>query len=286
MAETRNDLSGARDRIRESAKWLTASVGAVAAVLVAGTQLSSIGSLALGSTRFWVVVVGGLLALAGVGAVLWSTIAALTAPAVGLHALTGAKPPPGVEDALADPYLLAGRADAAALAADYRDAIAARAQAFREHYADPDDQALRTAAQIADADVTHLDGLVGTLLDVTAYQALAQQWRRSRTTLVAGAAVAAIGISMVAWAANPPEGGAAGSAASPAVLTAPEEATLQLTDAGRAALSEKLGPSCDLDGSLEALVLDMGDAGADVVVTADDCTPTRLLLVPAWGAVG
>jgi len=219
-------------------------------VLVAGTQLSSIGSLALGSMRFWVVVVGGLLALAGVGAVLWSTIAALTAPAVGLHAVTGTNPPAGVEKALADPA----------------------------------DEARRTAAQVADADVTHLDGLVGTLLDVTAYQALAEQWRRSRSTLVVGAAVAAIGISMVAWAANPPDG-AAGTSVSPAVLTAPEPGTLRLTQQGRDALSTTLGSDCDVTVPLEVMVLAPTAIGPDVMVTADDCRPSRFVLVPAWGTV-
>ena len=284
MAET-SDLGAARGRIRETAKWLSVSVGAVAGVLVAGLQLSSIGSLALWSGRFWCAIVGASLAVAGAGFVLSRTIDTMAAPALALHELTSKKPPEGVGPALADRALRGDHDDVSALQEAYMAAISARDQAFRNHYGKPDDRALGTAADVADAQAVVLSETVGSLLDVASYQALAHRWRAARRAVIGGAALAAVGIGAFAWATNPPEG-AAGTAVEPAVLTEPQPGTLRLSSAGQEALADALGAACLADGPLEALVLGTTGAGPDVLVESEGCDPVRFVLVPAWGTVG
>lgn len=51
-----NPFSSAVDQMHATAKWIIGIFGAIGAVLVAGTQLSSMGQLALGDVRLWVTV--------------------------------------------------------------------------------------------------------------------------------------------------------------------------------------------------------------------------------------
>ncbi|MGW5740810.1 pentapeptide repeat-containing protein [Amycolatopsis sp. NPDC003861] len=68
-AESTTQLSSAREIIRSAAKWFIASLGGIGVVLIAGSQLSSIGSLPVDSTRFYFAVAG---VIAGLAAILWA----------------------------------------------------------------------------------------------------------------------------------------------------------------------------------------------------------------------
>jgi len=57
------ELAAATDRIRETAKWLVGTFGAIAAALLVGLQLSDIGELE-GSDRTWAVIAAGAALLA------------------------------------------------------------------------------------------------------------------------------------------------------------------------------------------------------------------------------
>src|SRR5512144_1087454 len=92
-------LVGAADRIRETAKWLTVSLAAIGGVLVAGTQLSDIGSLEPGSDRFRVAIVAAVVAATGSALVLWATTSTATVSAVSLIDLASNDPPPGTSQA-------------------------------------------------------------------------------------------------------------------------------------------------------------------------------------------
>lgn len=69
----------ANARVRETAKWLIASYAAVGAALLAGSQLSSIGKLDLSSGRFWVAAAGILVGVAGVAWAIWLAVQILVA---------------------------------------------------------------------------------------------------------------------------------------------------------------------------------------------------------------
>ena len=66
-------FQSANERIRDAAKWLIAASAAVGAILVAGSQLSSIGRLQPGP-RLWVAIAGAVLALWGVVAAIWTAV--------------------------------------------------------------------------------------------------------------------------------------------------------------------------------------------------------------------
>jgi hypothetical protein len=97
-SETAQPISGsAADRIRETAKWLIASFAAVGAVLVAGSQLSSVGSLRASDARFWLALVGVVIALTAVVIAIGKVVDVLVTPPLSLKTL--AKPHPN-DDAM------------------------------------------------------------------------------------------------------------------------------------------------------------------------------------------
>ncbi len=99
-----------------------------------------------------------------------------------------------------------------------------------------------------------------------------------------GAAAAACGVGVFAWAANPPED-AEGTAALPAVLSQASPGRLGLSAAGRDALASALGPDCPLAEPLAVARLGRVGDGHDIVVQQPPCRPARLLLTPQWGTV-
>jgi hypothetical protein len=64
-----NELTAARDLVRSAAKWFIAGLGAIGAVLVAGSQLSSVGGLSPGSPRLYLAIAG---VIVGLLAILWA----------------------------------------------------------------------------------------------------------------------------------------------------------------------------------------------------------------------
>lgn len=69
------NLSADREAIRNVAKWYVAALGAIGAIVLAGSQLSSIGALSLDSARLWLAVAG---IVVGLSAILWAISAVVT----------------------------------------------------------------------------------------------------------------------------------------------------------------------------------------------------------------
>jgi hypothetical protein len=283
MADEKSPLDAASERIRETAKWLTVSLAALGGVLVAGSQLSDIGSLELWSSRFWTAVVGAGLAAAGSGIILVATINTAASPVVTLKELA-AKTPKGAEAAVRDETLLEGYPSVAALRSAYSKAIERRKQTYNAHLKDTADAAARSAFATADARAVALNTVSRTLVAVAAYRELARLWRLARITIVCGGVIAALGVGVFAWAANPPDKVVA-SSAEPAVLATPEKAQITLTAAGREALRTQLGASCVLTLPITSLKLGSTDAGPDALIQQDGCTSIRFVLVAAWGSI-
>jgi hypothetical protein len=63
------ELVAARDLVRSAAKWFIAGLGAIGAVLVAGSQVSSVGALSPGSARLYLAIAG---VIVGLLAILWA----------------------------------------------------------------------------------------------------------------------------------------------------------------------------------------------------------------------
>lgn len=272
-------------RIRETAKWFAVSLAGIAAILVAGSQFSNIGSLEVFSVRMVVAVVGALLAAVAAVLVLQSTSSAMATPAVSLDDLAKTTPPSGTKTVREDPTLLQGHESVAALLKDYKNSLIAREKALKDHYAKPGDKNLETLALYADARSQHMNGISQELLGVASYMTVVDAWRRARIKLVIAGILGGVGISLFAWASNPPEAAVA-SSASASVLTSPQDATVNLSQAGIDALSEALGEGCLTEGTLDARLLGGTDAGADVLVEpSETCNEVRFLLTPEWGSV-
>jgi hypothetical protein len=76
--EPTDPLEHSRELIRGAAKWLVASLGVIGGTLIAGSQLSSIGSLSASSVRLYVALVGLAVGLAAVLWSIWSVVGLLS----------------------------------------------------------------------------------------------------------------------------------------------------------------------------------------------------------------
>lgn len=142
----------------------------------------------------------------------------------------------------------------------------------------------RDAATVANSNATALSATVAALLQAASYRNLAYRWRRTGIGILSCGFLAACGIGLFVWAANPPPSVKA-SVATPTVLTTPGRATVKLTVQGMDALRVALGDGCPVSTPLSALDLGSTDAGTDVLVQQAGCTPTRFVAVPEWASV-
>lgn len=274
--------AGAANRIRETAKWLTVTLAALGGVLIAGTQFSSIGSLTLGSARLNVAAIGAILAGAGSILVLWATVRVAVQPALTLTSLASGTPIHGTELIIKDQFLLDKHDDLASLAKAYGDAVKNLKSTMDEFLTDPKNIP-REPSYAAQSRVTYLAEVVQSLLTAASYEALSYLWRRSLVIIISGGVLAALGTSMFIWAANPPANVQA-SQANPVVLTSPDLGQVTLSEAGRRAVTEKIGTDCANKPVLNALVLGKTDAGPDVLLQEEGCETARLILVESWGS--
>jgi hypothetical protein len=282
MTDTSAGISAAADRIRQTAKWLTISLATLGGVLIAGSQLSNIGKLQPSSSRFVVAVVGGGVAAVAALIILALAIWVAVTPLVSLKQLA-TKPPAGLGGTLKDPQFLGGKRTAAELDTAYMAALNARNTAFallKQQYNDQNS----VAAAAADAEFVSLSDTVNSLINAVAYMRLAYRWRRAGAALLACGVLAAAGIGAFAWAANPP-GKVQASMATPSVLTAPEAITVNLTEQGKSALRNALGPQCHVTSALKALSLGYTDAGTDVLIQQKGCATVRFIAVTNWASV-
>ncbi len=293
MSDTGGALSGASDRIRETAKWFAVSVAVLGGVVAAGLQLTDIGKLGVNTGRMWLAVGGAAIAVAGALIILWVVVDTMTGRATSLHSIAK-KAPTGAETAVQDPTLLACYSSVSEIETEYLNAVEGRRKAYeavREH---PSDQSKINVANLSDNRFVAIDQVVGPLLDVVSYQRLAHSWKRARIGIVVGAVTATLGLGAFAWAANPPPE-AAESMAAANVLTTPEEGRVQLTAAGVSALRESVGSDCwdapatgtvaPAATTVEVLVLAKTATGPDILIDQSGCNKVRLLLGSEWGTL-
>jgi hypothetical protein len=240
-------LTKAADRLRETTKWLIAAFAAIGGVLIAGSQLSSIGSLAPGDwLRFVIAAAGLLLALAGVAFAIDAAVGVFAAGSVSLGGLATRPPDDGVRQRIdGDRVLLGGRDGLGELVADYEAAVAQRTDAYEAYLADE--------SKLGHAKTTHANAAavaqtVQDALAVASYEDVVRSFKNARSRLFAGAIVAALGVLAFAAAANPPDDEP--EATRPAISTT-------LNDAGNA-----------LSASFDSAGLDP-DQGLDVWVTRE-----------------
>lgn len=202
MATPDNDDAAAaaarQELVRTAAKWLIGSLGAIGAVLVAGSQLSSIGSLAPGPRL--AIAVAGL--VVGLGGVLIAIAFAVGVLAVEKYNVTE----------LQNEWIRAGFGEPLACRPErWRDRRRRRRYpvAFyfaenRELLANHDSPLQLYEHSVADAtDADEAYGELNKMLDRATNQRLMVRFARSKKWIFSGVAIASIGITVFAWAANP-----------------------------------------------------------------------------------
>lgn len=287
-----NPFQQAVDRVREAAKWLIASFAAIGAAMIAGSQLSSLGKLDATDARFWLAILGVLLALGGVAWAIWQVVEVLTPAQADLRELGAVTA--DSEDRLlwqvrsyldGIPELFEGHAnDVPGLRQAYDQALAERRTAIDDSRRHPEDQARRQQADRASERARAVNGVVRQVLTVATWERLRRRFRAVRGGLFGAVAAAAIGIVLFAWAANPPEAGAAREEGPS--FEAPSTVRVSLSRQGRDVLRDLLGEGCPVGEPLGALALESSSSGIEVVtLPTDRCDPVRVVITPELGTV-
>jgi len=288
-ADVTTGPAAAADRIRESAKWLTVSLASIGTLLLAGTQLSGLGKLDTGSSRFHDAIVALVVTAAATGVILVTTAWVAATPAQSLTSLARTRwyTPRGVRKIRDDVSFLGGTSSITDLHDKYVAAIKAQDAAYQA-VVDVSEISPQQKADIDKANklATGYSGVVNGLLVSVGYARVAFRWRVAVWVLVLCGATAGGGIAWFAWAANPPAA-ASGPAATAAVVSAGKPVTVQLTAAGRSALAGSLS-GCNPAQPLTGYRIGSTDSGLDVLITGQggsSCGPTRFVAIASWATV-
>lgn len=198
-------LGEANTRIREAAKWLMASAAAVGAALIAGSQLSNIGQLSAHTpdtvehARLWVATAGVVVGLTAVTYMIWTAVQLFLPHTVVIGSLVTHWSDRSGEMARVARFFK----DHGKYLQGYdtpADLVAHRVSAVQQ-------LAAGDAGTDSDADaaiVADLDTRIGAVEDMAAHLLLKERFVSCLKRLLAGTAVAAVGIIAFSWAANPP----------------------------------------------------------------------------------
>jgi hypothetical protein len=294
-------LAAGADRIRKTAQWMIGAFAAVGAALIAGTQLSSIG--ALDGWRLALAFLAVPLALAGVALAVWAAAAVAQMSRVSLVELAApAGAAPGKRrwlfpdlrteptrrvrsEVATDATYLAGYRDVTTLKDEYVDAVRRQREAAREYYAAPQDANKIDALNRVQAEVDSLDVYVQRLLGIASFERLGVGYGLAQRYMLYGAAVAAMGIVLFTYAANPNTDEEEEAAPAELALKQPTEVAVKLTPVGQRLVGGRLGQQCQL-GSLRAVVIG-GDEKRSELVTLPEagCKSVRLTLPTRLGTV-
>jgi hypothetical protein len=272
------DLARGADRMRDAAKWLVASFGAVAVVVFAGINLSNIGKLtwAHDGDRLRVAIIGAIAAVVGITGALMQAMGLATASTTTYSDLrspsesirrdpTRADLYDAIKVVESDPGLAPWDGDFDALLAEL-DAAHVDRESWLAAYLD-DDVPEPSAAYLnrATLRLSERTLLASQLLAAVSFLRLQFSFRSARFAIATFMLVAAGGAMAFAWASNPP------TTKSPTIEAQPIPATLTVDDK----LSAKLvAAGCSApQGTIDVLALTEGPDEKTVIV-ATMPTPT------------
>jgi pentapeptide repeat protein len=256
-------LQPGADRVRNAAKWLLATFGAVAAVLVAGLQFSAIGSVPAG-WRTWAAIGGSALAIVGVVLLIGLVFQVMRPSTVSIDELAAGKAgKPLAKYVGRNMSLLQGYASVKALADDYQAALDDVKLANDEYHAamratgtteGPKLAAPKAKLDVAQARLDYLDGQLGYITKYLSVEKLRGRLsgRRQFYGLCAALAIG-VGVGAYAWGTNAPK---SETAATSVVLRGARlpgvnltRATLAHADLTGAVLARAIMTGADLSGA-------------------------------------
>jgi hypothetical protein len=277
---TGSDLGAAADRLREAARWLVVTFGAVAAVAFAGISASRVDSIDLdtGRAEFWWATGSLAAAVLGIVAALLIAMSLAAASTVTVADLVGSRKRRQVglnaaRDSLArDPVLAPWGHKTATLVTALE---AARADFHDQLTAWHDNDDIESSAEFVNRASTRIDALeqeLDAVLKGASYVRLQKCFRVARWTLAVSLALAAAGATGFVLATGPESGEDI-----PAKI---EAATWQVPKEQFAALQQAWGGACAYQAAaVPVLVLGSDDDGKErdvATAPATDCRSVRL----------
>lgn len=272
-------LEAAGARIRETAKWMAVTFGAVAGVLVGGLQLTSLKDVT-GSSRSDALV-GYALAVGGTLVVILAAAVTLTAGRRTLHDLAGTGGKHSLRKKLNEMEdLRAGWQSIAALVDEANAAISARTaawKAWRQNETPQTEAAYKAAIERFSTMKPALDRLT----EIASFEHIRRTWAWCRAFVVLGAIAAAVGVAI--FAANvggKPE-------AEPAKALEPVVVTAELTPDGLAAHRAELGDNCT-GPKIAGVLTDATDKAWTLLVVPTDnqaCGPASIVVQRSEGSL-
>jgi hypothetical protein len=243
------------NRHRDIAKYLVGIFAAIGGLLLAGTQLSSLGQLSLSHDRTRLLVAGGTLIVALAAVILIVALAVSVLQPVEMSLADVINDKALREAADRRPGMLGGASSVEAL-----ELVMSR------HL----DAAARGMWQTVIADV----------VEDAAFRESKRRFDRAWIWMIACAIAAATAIAVFAYAANPPKDRQAAEAV---IQPAPQPVRFTLTQDGRTTLAGTLGSRC-VTHPIDALAIG-GTLAAPVVVTLPrgDCLAAQFVLSPTLG---
>jgi hypothetical protein len=186
----------AAESIRETAKWLVAIFGAIAGVLIAGTQLSSLGSIEGEPLRLGLGLGSAFLALLGVTLSVWFLLSVMLPSSATLSDSNDF-------DERHQEAFRGYATSRAELREKYLDALRNRRDNLEGNWVFPptvsDPEALNAMRLSKD-----IGGAVDATVALRAYDNLENRMKSNSRYIIGGGAIAAAAIVIFAWAANPP----------------------------------------------------------------------------------
>lgn len=271
-----NPFQVATGELQATAKWLITTFAAIGGILIAGTQLSSIGGLELKSDnpRLWATVLGGLVALGCIGLI----IGAVTKVLVGGHVTAsniGKIPNSPVN--LNDPLLLGGYGTPTELIEAFQRVVAERDQA-RQNQNNPAAQAAAQAAaedrEDRNDDIRRLNPIITRTLSAAYYNSVSKNFKDAKNRMYLFGAIGAVGILAFVWGANEPDAPPGTSA-----FQVPVGAVVRLGDEDQALRADSVGAEC-VKSPIGVVVLGVKDNAYDtVVIPTDQCKTARLTVI-------
>ncbi|MGV9362465.1 pentapeptide repeat-containing protein [Amycolatopsis sp. NPDC003731] len=197
--EPSSHLAPAREMIRSAAKWFIAGLGGIGVVLIAGSQLSSIGALPADSSRFYLAVAG---VVAGLVAILWAMWRVV-------DILSGKR---WTFDDVVTDWKLTKTDSTSAYKKRRNKSQHPVGWYLHDHlsslggFASPTEiKKIYDESEPDREGLSDLVGLMDELSDIGATVDLDARFRRLRRQIAVGVLVGAAGIILFAWAANPPK---------------------------------------------------------------------------------
>jgi hypothetical protein len=273
VASVETELAASAERIRETAKWLVAAFGAVAAALITGLQLSDLGQLE--GTNRTLAAIGVAAALAAVVLIIALASTVLAAGRVALSDLAGTKPKKHwllpnprkrqlVEELQRSPGLFPpdGTADTFTQRINEEWKKQTTNWLAMQTSTDPEErlkaeQAFKETKGI----LPELNKLARRVLAHAQAEDVRLLFRRVRVWIVCLALVAAAGAGLFAYENTLPKDE---EQAEPAVAERPVLVTVDLTESGEEKLKSTVGGGCNLN-QVPALAIASSETDVDVI---------------------